>query len=83
MLEHLNILYGHWQKEGFARIRQEWLDSVAFRDQVIHVNTHNSSYSGIFQDMTKDGEIILQLEDGRKRLISTGEIFFASDHSRQ
>lgn len=83
VLEHLNILYLHWQKEGFARIRQEWLESVAFRDQIINVNTHNSSYSGIFQDMTEDGEIILELDNGRKRLISTGELFFASDHSRQ
>ncbi|MEM7617372.1 MAG: hypothetical protein AAF195_03205 [Pseudomonadota bacterium] len=53
---------------------------MAYKDCEITVNTHNTSYKGVFKDLNNIGEMLLEMPDGKKRLVSTGEIFFACDH---
>jgi BirA family biotin operon repressor/biotin-[acetyl-CoA-carboxylase] ligase len=82
ILAEFDTLYAQWQEHGFAAIRKEWLEGAAFKDKKIQANTAKETYQGIFRDLNPAGELVLELEDGRKRLISTGEIFFSCDHAR-
>lgn len=82
VMENLNFLYNLWLIQGFEYIRDEWLLYSAFKDQEITVNTLSDSFKGVFKDINDKGEMVLSLPDGKMRLVSTGEVFFASNHSR-
>ncbi|MCH2038841.1 MAG: hypothetical protein MK137_09645, partial [Rickettsiales bacterium] len=80
--ENFNFLYNLWLIKGFPYIRDEWLLNAAFKNQEIIVNTLNDSFKGIFKDLNDKGDMVLALPDGRVRLVSTGEVFFSTNHSR-
>jgi BirA family biotin operon repressor/biotin-[acetyl-CoA-carboxylase] ligase len=69
--------YALWQEEGFAPIRETWLSRAAFLNKEINVTTAGGEYKGVFEDINRQGELVLLLPDGRRRLVSAGEVFFA------
>jgi BirA family biotin operon repressor/biotin-[acetyl-CoA-carboxylase] ligase len=78
ILKQFNAIYKRWLEEGFVNLRSEWLLHAAFLNELITVRTANHEYRGIFRDINKNGELVLELPDGKLRLISTGEVFFAA-----
>ncbi|MCD6035372.1 MAG: biotin--[acetyl-CoA-carboxylase] ligase [Rickettsiales bacterium] len=69
--------YSLWQREGFAPIRDAWLKRAALRGEKLSVRTSGDEYEGVFEDINRNGELVLVLPDGRRRLVSAGEVFFA------
>lgn len=67
-----------WKNQGFAPIRQEWLTHAAQLNQPITIKLHNETVSGIFTGLDEQGNLILQMEGGKTRLMNTGDIFPAN-----
>lgn len=74
LLQRLWHNFKVFKQQGFAPIREKWLEYAAFQGKEITVNLPNSQIKGIFEDITPDGAMKLKTDDGVK-LISSGEIF--------
>lgn len=66
-----------WQREGFAPIRQAWLDSAAGLGSAISARLSNETLRGDFVGLDEDGALMLALPDGSRRKIAAGDVFFA------
>lgn len=69
--------YNLWLKEGFVPIQKEWLENAAYRNEAITVTTANKELKGTMMGISVEGELMLRLEDGAMRFITSGEVFFA------
>lgn len=67
-----------WQQEGFAPIRQAWLDSAAGLGTAISARLSNETLRGDFAGLDEDGGLMLALPDGTHRTIAAGDVFFAT-----
>ncbi len=67
--------YTVWKTEGFAPIRQDWLDRAAALGKRITVNLPDSSFEGRFSGLDETGALILELDSGESRLVTAGEVF--------
>lgn len=62
-----------WQQQGFAPIRQAWLEQAVFLGQPITLrDDHAPAQSGIFHDLAADGALLLRLADGTVKTIFSG-----------
>lgn len=79
MLENLVnaivLLYEEWRINGFAAVRAEWLAQAASLDEMITVRLPKSSSSGIFRGIDENGALLLDLPDGGRTIITSGEVF--------
>jgi len=73
---HFLDLYQAWKEDGFAFIRDAWLDKASGRGERVTVKLANSQFSGIFKDMDLSGALMLTLDDGSTKLVTAGEVFF-------
>jgi BirA family biotin operon repressor/biotin-[acetyl-CoA-carboxylase] ligase len=62
-------------REGFAPIRQAWLAHAARLGERITARTMKDSWTGTFEDVDADGNLILRMPQGRKA-IAAAEVFF-------
>lgn len=60
---------------GFGVIRDLWLERAANRGGPITARTGTREIRGIFADMDKDGQLVLDTADGRRR-IPAADVFF-------
>ena len=71
----------HWWevfcRDGFAPIRQAWLDRAVGLGTQMRARLPNETVYGIFRDLDPDGGLILETEAG-SRTITSGEVFFAA-----
>lgn len=67
--------YSQWKSEGFAPIRQAWLDRAVALGKRITVNLPDKSFEGRFSGLDEAGALILELDNGETRLITAGEVF--------
>ncbi len=66
-----------WNRgRGFDAIRTEWLRHAKGIGEMISVNLAGTRIDGIFEDIDRDGCLILALANGHKQLISAGDVFF-------
>lgn len=67
-----------WQKSGFAAYRQEWLKSAWRLGQKITISDQKAAdgtaLCGIFLDLTPDGALLLQDDEGQTRTILSGMV---------
>lgn len=63
-----------WRKEGFAPIRQAWLEKAARLGEKIRVRLPSETLEGVFRDLDRSGALVLDCEGGR-RLIAAGAVF--------
>ena len=63
-----------WKKQGFPKIRTEWLDRAMGLGDDIMVNLGDESLLGVFSDLDGEGALILD-QAGTKRLITAGDVF--------
>ena len=61
---------------GFASIRAAWLARAAGIGQRILVRLPSGDVQGSFEALDEDGSLLLLADDGSRRTISAGEVFF-------
>lgn len=71
---------GRWVEEGFAPIRAQWKWRAKGLGKPITVNLANETVEGVFEDIADDGSLILD-QDGTRRQIAAGDIFFSGTDS--
>jgi BirA family biotin operon repressor/biotin-[acetyl-CoA-carboxylase] ligase len=60
---------------GFAAIRSAWLARAAGLGQAIRARLPDRELTGIFEALDAAGRLILRLPDGRREVITAGEVF--------
>lgn len=76
IMKHFSYYYNLWQDDGFDVIRKLWLARTCKIGDAITVSDGRNRISGLFQDIDKNGAIVLKLASGEDCSLSTGEIFF-------
>jgi BirA family biotin operon repressor/biotin-[acetyl-CoA-carboxylase] ligase len=65
-----------WERgDGFHVIRTEWLARAFGLGQDIRVTTAERQFAGLFETLDEAGRLILQLPDGRREMVTAGEVF--------
>ena len=70
ILEAFAPLYARWQTEGFAPLKQGWLDHAL----PIGTSITTSGQSGQFTGIDNQGALLLRDANGRIRTLMTGEV---------
>lgn len=73
-LRHLGIWCDRFATQGFAPVRQAWLDRAEGLGQPIVVRLGREELAGRFLEFGQDGALLLEQADGRVRTIVSGEI---------
>jgi BirA family biotin operon repressor/biotin-[acetyl-CoA-carboxylase] ligase len=71
---HFVLWAGRWREEGFAPVRAGWLRRAGGIGQAIRVRLEKLTLDGRFLDLDHDGALVLEGNDGRRR-IAAGEVF--------
>jgi birA, biotin-[acetyl-CoA-carboxylase] ligase region len=79
-VEQLAARFEHWRsvwaQQGFAPIRQAWLARAWGLGERCTARLDGETLEGVFADLAEDGSLTLDLNDGRRRLVSAGDVFF-------
>lgn len=75
LMGNLLSLYRLWQAEGFAAVRSAWLERAAHLGQKIRVRLPGEEFYAIFDGIDARGALEVTLQDGSRRVISSGEVF--------
>lgn len=67
-----------WTHDGFSAIRQAWLARAHGLGAPCLARLEGEELSGVFADLGPSGELRLDLNDGQRRYISAGDVFFPS-----
>jgi BirA family biotin operon repressor/biotin-[acetyl-CoA-carboxylase] ligase len=71
----LILLYSLWQKQGFAPIRHAWLGFAHNIGNTINVRLPRETFAGKFIGIDEGGALQVELQDGTRRNIASGEVF--------
>jgi BirA family transcriptional regulator, biotin operon repressor / biotin---[acetyl-CoA-carboxylase] ligase len=67
---------GEWDRgAAFAAIRSAWLARAAGLGQAMRARLPDHEVSGVFEALDEAGRLILRLPDGRREVITAGEVF--------
>lgn len=80
LIDPILTAYDRWHqiglKQGFAGMRQVWLEKAAFKGQTITARLANGLVlQGIFRDLDPQGALALQTDEGEK-MITSADIYF-------
>lgn len=75
-LDQFSVIYQKWLSFGFGPVRNMWLERAYKLNQEVLVNLPNKKLSGYFRDLDKDGNLVLEVNNGQTFLVSSGEVFF-------
>jgi BirA family transcriptional regulator, biotin operon repressor / biotin---[acetyl-CoA-carboxylase] ligase len=73
-LDNFADLYQKWQDFGFEPIRNLWLKQAFNLNKEITANLVGESLKGIFKDLDKNGNLVLEYQK-QVKIISSAEIF--------
>lgn len=77
LAERFAINYAIWSDgQGTDAIRMLWLKRAARLGETIRVQSGGEMIEGVFTSIDSQGHLILSLPQGRKHVISAGEVFF-------
>ena len=65
-----------WQAEGFAPVRAAWLARACGIGEPIEARLATEVARGTFAGIDERGALVLDCQDGRRRVISAGDVFF-------
>jgi BirA family biotin operon repressor/biotin-[acetyl-CoA-carboxylase] ligase len=75
VLEKLAHYYEVWQKDGFAPIRELWLNQAHGLNEPMTARLPQEKFKGVFKGIDADGALILSMEEGEK-IIHAGDVHF-------
>ena len=67
-----------WLAEGFAPIRQAWLDQAAGFGGPCTARLERETVTGVAESLDADGALLLRLPGGELRRITAGDVFFGA-----
>ena len=73
----LMALYADWHKNGFTHVRETWLSRAHNLGGVIHVRLPKETFTAKFLGIDTSGALELEMDDGKKRTVASGEVFAA------
>lgn len=77
LAERFACNYAIWNGgQGMDTIRTLWLKRAARLGETIRVQSGGEMIEGVFTSIDAQGHLILSLPQGRKQIISAGEVFF-------
>jgi len=68
--------YETWRGQGFGPIRTRWLASARGLGEAIEVRLERETLKGRFSHLDESGALMLDMADGVRRQITTGDLFF-------
>jgi BirA family biotin operon repressor/biotin-[acetyl-CoA-carboxylase] ligase len=74
--ERFQAWYETWRGQGFAPVRARWLASARGLGEPIEVRLERETLQGRFGDLDETGALMLDMRDGARRQITTGDLFF-------
>jgi BirA family biotin operon repressor/biotin-[acetyl-CoA-carboxylase] ligase len=75
LYQRLMQYYAEWKQNGFADMRQKWLDRAWKKGEVIRVRLPSESFSAVFKGIGPDGSLEILMPDGAQRRIASGEVY--------
>lgn len=76
LLANLDEVLQEFDKEGFAALREEWLDNAINLHKPIKVRLPHEVLEGVFDGLEADGALRLRLANDDIKVIHSGEVFF-------
>jgi BirA family transcriptional regulator, biotin operon repressor / biotin---[acetyl-CoA-carboxylase] ligase len=67
-----------WREQGFEPIRDAWLKRAMGLEKPIIARLPQEVITGLFKGLNRDGALELEQLDGKIRLVTAGDVFFAS-----
>ena len=74
--ERFQLWYETWRAQGFAPVRARWLASARGLGESIEVRLERETLRGRFGDLDEGGALMLDMGNGARRQITTGDLFF-------
>jgi BirA family transcriptional regulator, biotin operon repressor / biotin---[acetyl-CoA-carboxylase] ligase len=68
--------YETWRAQGFPPVRARWLASARGIGEPIEVRLERETLQGRFGDLDESGALMLDMGNGARRQITTGDLFF-------
>ena len=72
---HFKRWFDTWKSEGFSVIRSAWLQRAAGLGKALEVRLPEERFVGRFLDIDENGSLLVELENGTVRSVTTGDIF--------
>ena len=69
--------YERWRTDGFAALREAWLEHAVGLGEVIRVRLARETLDGVFGGLDSEGGLLLDRDDGR-RVIAAGDVFLGA-----
>jgi BirA family biotin operon repressor/biotin-[acetyl-CoA-carboxylase] ligase len=70
--------YEVWRAQGFAPIRDAWLARAAGLGETIRARLGKGEVVGVFEDLDRDGALLLREAGGRTVRVTAADVFFPS-----
>ena len=64
-----------WKDEGFSPIRNAWLQRAAGLGEMLEIRLPDEMFVGRFLDIDESGSLLVELENGDIRSVTTGDVF--------
>jgi BirA family biotin operon repressor/biotin-[acetyl-CoA-carboxylase] ligase len=65
-----------WRDDGFGPIRDAWIARAGGVGDMIRAVTAQRPYQGIFEDLDRDGALLLRDENGTSHRITAADVFY-------
>ncbi len=75
---HFLTWINRWLEDGFAPVREAWLQHAYGLGDKVEVRLPNETLSGRFRDLDDGGALLLELADGRVRTIAAGDVYMGA-----
>ncbi len=79
VLKALERNLNDWEKNGFEPIRNRWLAKAAGLNENVKVNLPDIQITGIFKDLSPQGELVLETPDKTVQKIVAGDVFLTGN----
>ena len=76
LIKNIEENYILLETKGFSALRKTWLSYAYGLKGPVQVVLPNKELTGIFYDLTSEGELVLVTPNKKKHLISCGDVFF-------
>jgi BirA family biotin operon repressor/biotin-[acetyl-CoA-carboxylase] ligase len=76
LVEAFETLRQRWLKDGFGPVRDGWLARAHGLGERCEARLEGETVTGVFADLAPDGSLRMDLDNGGRRYISAGDVFF-------